>query len=139
MSRIYRVRDVQRSVYLLLLCPLIPLLLQLLHPSWALAVFGGVGAFLALSAMMLFQQRELEVAADFIRIDSGRRAQILDHADIYEIDLNKGNAVELRLEGRRRRVRVAPEDGEAAAAALAAFANRHMIPFNDRRGRRLTE
>lgn len=133
MSRIYRVRDAQRFVFFFLLCPLIPLLLQLLHPSWTLALLGGVGAFLAFLAISLFSQREFEVAIEYIRIDSGPRAQMIFHAEIEEILLNKGNYVEFRLEGRRRRVRLAPEDCTSAAAALTAFARRHAIPLSDSR------
>lgn len=133
MSRIYRVRDAQRFVFFFLLCPLIPLLLQLLRPSWTLALLGGVGAFLAFLVISLFSQREFEVGVEYIRIDSGARAQMIFHAEIEEILLTRGNFVEFRLEGRRRRVRLAPEDCPSATAALAAFARRHEIPITDNR------
>jgi hypothetical protein len=136
MSRIYKIRDTQRFIFLTLLYPLMPLLLVVLHPTWTSYLYALGIFFIGFTFWMLFRTRELEVTDEAIRIDRGALEQQLSHEEIYEIFLTRGNSVQIRFDGRIRYIRITDRDYEPAIHALHQFAWRHAIPFTDKRPRR---
>lgn len=70
-----------------------------------------------------------------IVIDRGRWEQRVSHEQVQEIFLNKGQVVQLRIEGRNRYVRVLQKDYAEAVAALQEFGWRNAVPVTDRRPR----
>lgn len=136
MGRIYRIRDTQRFLFLPLLFPVMPLLLQMIHPRWTQALFLLESAFLLFAFWMMFRERELEIGDEVIRIDRGIWMQRITHEQVYEIVRVRHNVIHMRKEGGRRVLRVASEQAEAAMGELILFAQRHAIPLVDRRTRR---
>jgi hypothetical protein len=136
MGRIYRIRDTQRFLFLPLLFPVMPLLLQVLHPRWTQALFLLESAFLLFAFWMMFRERELEIGDQEIRIDRGMWMQRIAHEKVYEIVRIRHNVIHLRMEGGRRVLRVAANHAEAAVGDLQRFARQHAIPLVDRRTRR---
>jgi hypothetical protein len=129
MNRKYRIRDTQRFIALPLLLPLVPLLLQAIHPAWTNALFFLEAFVIVLAFWMLFRPRQLIVCDDKILIDSGIWKQELSHEQIYEFIFIKNNIVRIRLEGHTRSLRILAPDHALAIAALHAFAWRHAIPL----------
>ncbi|TCP52369.1 hypothetical protein EV586_11146 [Tumebacillus sp. BK434] len=139
MARIYRIRDTQRFIFLPLLFPLIPLLLQWMRPGNAWVFVAVVAVYVLFTFRVLFQIRELEVGEEEIRIDRGRWQQVFSHEQIYEIFLTKNNVVQLRVGEHNRYLRVYAADYWEAMSALQRFAWRHAIPLTDKRPRRMKE
>jgi hypothetical protein len=139
MARIYRIRDTQRFLFLPLLFPLIPLLLQWMSPSWTPVFWAAVALYVGFTFRVLFHIRELEIGDDEIRIGRGRWKQVLPHEEIYEIFLVKNQVVQFRAGGHNRYIRIQTDDYGEALAALQQFAWRHAIPVTDRRPKPLME
>jgi hypothetical protein len=132
-DRIYKIRDTQRFIFLVLLFPLMPLLLVMIHPTWTSWLYAFAICFVLFTFWLMFRTRELEVTEAAIRIDRGYFEQQLSHEEIYEIFLTRGNGIQFRFDGRTRYIRVTQTDYEPAIQALHHFAWRHAIPFTDRR------
>lgn len=135
MSRIYRIHDTQRFIFLALLFPLMPLLLAVIHPSWTSYLFACELCFVVFTFWMLWRPRELEVGDTAIRIDRHRWQQLFSHEDIYEITFTRNHGIHLRLDSRTRYIRVTALDYERAIQAMYNFAWRHAIPVHDKRPR----
>lgn len=133
MMRIYRFRDTQRFIFLLLLFPLVPLLIEWLRPKWAPLVLAGVALYVGYTFWMLFRLRDLEILEAEIRIDSGRWQQVLSPADIAEISLVKHQGMQFRIGEQNRMIRLLASDYREAVTALEQFARRHAIPLTDKR------
>ncbi|ASS76768.1 hypothetical protein CIG75_18700 [Tumebacillus algifaecis] len=138
MARIYRIRDTQRFLFLPLLFPLIPLLLQWMRPGNAVVLFGVVTIYVLFTFRMLFLRRELEIGEQEIRIDSGRWKQVYSHEQIYEIFLSKNQVVQMRIGERNRYIRILTPDYWDAMNAIQHFAWRHAIPVTDKRPKQLS-
>ena len=136
MGRIYRIRDTQRFLFLPLLFPVMPLLLQMLHPRWTQELFLLESAFILFAFWMMFRERELEIGEESIRIDRGIWMQRIAHEKVFEIVRMRHNVIQIRMEGGRRVLRVAADQAEAAMSDLHRFARQHAIPLLDRRKRR---
>ena len=136
MGRIYRIRDTQRFLFLPLLFPVMPMLVQMIHPRWTQVLFLVESAFVLFAFWMMFRERELEIESETIRIDRGFWMQRISHEKMYEIVLVRQNVIHLRMDGGRRVLRVAVEQAEDAVAELERFAWRHAIPLVDRRRKR---
>jgi hypothetical protein len=133
MTRVYRIRDTQRYVFLFLLFPVVPLFLQIIRPSWTLPLLLLCGGFFALFCFVLLHRRGLMIGHDHIRIGSGRFTQEVSHEILQEILFVRHRNVLLRLDGRTRYFRVTPDDYDDVIAALRSFAWRNAIPLGDKR------